>query len=145
MLALTSQYLNQSVIDAAIALADQCFPTGECIVAAALTASGQILTSVHSPARVDSASLCAETGAICEAHKLQQQIVASVCLYRAGPEQPLCVLPACGICQERLAYWGLEVEIAVPNDNPEGVAGAPFWQARTLRQLRPFYWAECVD
>jgi hypothetical protein len=35
----------------------------------------------------------------------------------------------------RLAFWGLDVEIAVPDRESEAA-----WQFFTLRQLRPFYW-----
>ncbi|MCG8351598.1 MAG: cytidine deaminase [Chloroflexales bacterium] len=124
--------LDQDLVDAAIALANKRYPSGECIVAALRTHTGRILTSVYSEARVDSACLCAETGSICEAHKLGEIVTASVCLYRASESEPLRILPACGVCQERLAYWGL----AVPAPSNSG----RLWQAKTLRELRPFYW-----
>jgi cytidine deaminase len=128
--------LDQDLVDAAIALANERYPSGECIVAALRTHTGRILTSVYSEARVDSASLCAETGGICEAHKLGEIVTASVCLYRASELEPLRILPVCGVCQERLAYWGLDVQIAVPAPSSSG----RLWQAKTLRELRPFFW-----
>jgi cytidine deaminase len=84
---------------------------------------------------VDSACLCAETGAICEAHKLNERAIASACIHWKADTQVIKILPACGICQERLAFWGLDVEIAVPQNEAEEA-----WQFLTLRQLRPFYW-----
>ncbi|MEI8325749.1 MAG: cytidine deaminase [Betaproteobacteria bacterium] len=134
--------LDQELVDAAIALALRRYPVGEAIVAALRTNSGKILTSVCAQARVDSANLCAETGSICEAHKIDESVVASACLYRESELFPFRVLPACGICQERLAYWGLNVQIAVPLNE---VGNEKIWQAKTLRQLRPFYWREAVD
>lgn len=128
--------LDQSLVDAAISLAVVRYPTGEGIVAALKTASGRLLTSVFTEARLDAASLCAETGAICEAQKLNEAVVASVCVYRESENERFRVLPACGICQERLAFWGLEVEIAVPCIGE----GLKIWQAKSLRELRPFYW-----
>jgi cytidine deaminase len=129
--------LDQALIDAAVDLANTRYPHGEAVVAALRTATGKVLTSVSAEARVDSACLCAETGAICEAHKIDEAVVASVCLYRQSEDDELRVLPACGICQERLAFWGLDVEVAVPDTAP-----GRFWQSRTLRKLRPFYWDE---
>jgi cytidine deaminase len=134
--------LDQELVDAAIALALGRYPTGEAIAAALRTSSGRILTSVCAEARVDSANLCAETGAICEAHKIGESIVASVCLYRESERDQFRVLAACGICQERLAYWGLNVQIAVPLQE---VDNEKIWQIKTLRQLRPFYWDEAVN
>ena len=128
--------VDQPLIDAAMDLARSRFPTGEAVAAALKTKSGRILTSVWIEARVDAANLCAETGAICEAHKFDDPVVASVCVSRLSERDPFEILPACGICQERLAYWGLGVQIAVPSE--EGNGG---WQAKTLHELRPHYWA----
>jgi cytidine deaminase len=127
--------LDDTLIDAAIALAARRFAGQEAIVAALRTGSGHILTGVWTPAAVDSASLCAETGPICEAHRLGERVTASVCLYRPSGDEDFKVLPACGICQERLAVFGLDVEIAVPSADTERL-----WQRATLRELRPFYW-----
>lgn len=132
---MTRPGLDQTLVDAAMALARQRFPRGEAVVAALRTDTGRILTGVCASAPVDSACLCAETGPICEAHKIDERIVASVCLYRPSETEAFTVLPACGICQERLAFWGLDVEIAVPSRDAGG-----FWQSATLRELRPFYW-----
>jgi cytidine deaminase len=106
----------------------------DAVVAAARTCSGRILTGVHVEARLDAASLCAEAGPICEAHRLGDPIAASLCLWRERPGGPARVLPACGVCQERLAVWGMDVRVAVPL--PDG------WGFRTLRELRPHDWAD---
>ncbi|EST36891.1 hypothetical protein N566_15935 [Streptomycetaceae bacterium MP113-05] len=45
------------------------------------------------------------------------------------------VLPPCGICQERLAMWGPQVEVGVPDTlAPAG------WRALTLAEVNPHYW-----
>jgi cytidine deaminase len=129
------QVIDQALIDEAIQFARQRYPEGEALVAALRTQSGRILTSVPAEARLSSAELCAETGAICEAHKLNEAVVASVCVYRPDTNAKPRILPACGVCQERLAFWGLEVQVAVP-----GEAQGSEWQAKSLRELRPFYW-----
>jgi cytidine deaminase len=132
--------LDRELIDAAIELAKNRFPTEDACVAALKTATGRILTSVCAEAVLDSACLCAETGAICEAHKLNEPVVASVCIDWAASTAEFKILPACGVCQERLAFWGLDVEIAVPSSEP-----GQTWQFRKLRQLRPFYWNDTVS
>jgi len=129
--------IDQTFVDAAIAFAAARFPTGEAVAAAVKTASGRVLTSVYVEAAVDTAHLCAETGAICEAHKLGERVVATICLYRETPEQPFRIVPPCGICQERLALGGLDVHVAVPGPQPGEV-----WVSRTLRDLHPYDWAQ---
>src|ERR1051326_8010027 len=64
--------LDQTLVDAALALAAARWPGREAGAAALYTSSGRILTSVSPESPNQSASLCHETGAICEAHKLQE-------------------------------------------------------------------------
>lgn len=118
---------------AALALLAERAGEEDAVVAAARTRSGRILGGVHVEARLDAASLCAETGPICEAHRLGDPVAASLCLWRERPGGGARVLPACGVCQERLAVWGMDVRVAVPL--PGGA-----WGFRTLRELRPHDW-----
>ena len=97
------------------------------------TSTGRTLTSVSVEALLDAANLCIETGAMAEAHKWNEPVTAAVCLVRRDAEPPR-VVTACGHCQERLRFWGPDVEVAVPAD------GAPGWQAKTLKELQPFWW-----
>jgi cytidine deaminase len=133
------QTTHLELIDAAVELAKRRFPNENTCVAALKTKTGQILTSVWVEATVDSACLCAETGAICEAHKLNEQVIASACIYWEADTSKFKVLPACGVCQERLAFWGLEVMIAVPSQESGKIC-----QFYTIRQLRPFYWNDAT-
>lgn len=123
------------LIEAAIAFASKRMPTGDIVAAAAETKQGRILTGIWCDARVDSAAICAEAGPICQAHALDDQILASVCVSRDNADDPFRILPACGIYQERLARWGLDVLIGVP-----GRTIADICDYRTLRDLRPHYW-----
>ena len=115
--------IDDELLAAAVALADERGAEEDLVVAAARTRSGRILRSVHVEARLDAASLCAETGAICEAHLLRDPIAAILCLWRERPGERGRILPACGVCQERLAVWGLDVRIAVPSPPGRGRAG----------------------
>jgi cytidine deaminase len=135
-----TDYIDQAFVDAATSLGAARFPTGEAVVAALKTETGRILTSVHVQAAVDSAHLCAETGALCEAHKLGERVVAAICVYRETSEHPFRVIPPCGICQERLAVWGLDLTVAVPPQR-----AGEFWASRTLRELHPYDWSEVFE
>lgn len=129
--------INQRLIDAAIATAIERWPIGEADAAALYTANGRILTSVFADSPLDSARLCHETGAICEAHKLNEPVIASACVHRDNELASFVVLPPCGLCMERLAYWGRGVEVAVPS-----AVGEPIWVSKRLDELQPFYWRD---
>ena len=126
----------EKLYDAACATAVKRWPQGEAVAGAALTDKGSILTSIWVDASVDSACLCAETGAICEAHKLDEQITHIVCVSRKDENSEFVVLPSCGICQERLAVFGMDLEIAISGDRSGNVV------FKTLAELRPNYWAK---
>lgn len=131
--------LDQSLVDAAVQQALERFPSGYAGAAAVRTDTGRILTSVSFDAPNDAVSLCHEVGAFCEANRLGERVVASVCVSRSQPDRPFLVLPPCGICQERLALWGPEVEVAV------SVRGKPGeWQSKFLREVNPHYWLDSV-
>lgn len=127
--------LDQRLVDAATAQLDRRWPAGEPGGAAALYLdSGQILTSVGLDNLNGGVSLCHETGAICEAYRVEARVTASVCVFRDVERGLYLVLPPCGICQERLALWGPDVQVGVRDDSPQG------WAARTLREVNPYYW-----
>jgi cytidine deaminase len=132
--------IDQLLVDAAIAQARARFPQGCAGAAALYTSDGRILTSVCLDTPNESANLCHETGAICEAYRLDLHVTASVCVSRSTPTDPFIILSPCGICQERLATWGLEVEVAVPSPTDPTQ-----WQAKALRVVQPFYWHNAFD
>lgn len=131
--------LDQALVDAAIAQALARFPSGDAGAAAVRTATGRVITSVSFDAPNSGVSLCHETGAFCEANRLGERVVASVCVSRSAADRPFLILAPCGVCQERLALWGDDVEVAV------AVRGHPGrWQARRLREVNPHYWLDAV-
>ena len=131
--------LDQSLVDAAIQQALARFPSGYAGAAAIRTETGQILTSVCFDPPNSGAGLCHETGAYCEANRLGARVVASVCVSRSEPGRPFLILAPCGICQERLALWGPDVEVAV------AVPGQPSeWESKLLSELQPHYWRNAV-
>lgn len=130
--------VDQKLVDTAIAFIRQRYPDNAAWkgAAAMYTETGRILTSTYVEAPNEAASLCHETGAICEAHKLGERIVASVCVSR-GEDGSFHILTPCGICQERLYVWGGDLEVAVPQP-AEG--GAPVWRSVKLSDIQPYYW-----
>ncbi len=133
-------YLDDHLIEAAISQAKARFPTGPSGAAALYLADGRILTSVCFDSPNEKVNLCHETGAICEAYRLNLSVKASVCVGRLSEHEHFNILTPCGVCQERLAVWGLDVEVAVP------VLGSPHkWQSKTLREVQPFYWRNAFE
>lgn len=94
--------------------------------------TGEYLISVWPEVNNSSADLCAETGAICEAHKLNKKVTHSICVCRDQGELYQILTP-CGICQERLYYWGSDVKCAITNRENKLIF-------KTLKEIQPYYW-----
>ena len=90
--------LDQKLVDAAIKFLEERLPDGDWEGAAAMyTEKGRILTSTAPGEINNGASLCHETGAICEAYSLNEKITASVCVIR-DQNKEIHILTPCGIC-----------------------------------------------
>ncbi|WP_197318714.1 cytidine deaminase [Saccharomonospora sp. NB11] len=126
--------LDQRLVDAAV---EQMRRRDRTEAAAVYLEDGRILTSVALDNLNAAASLCAETGAICQAYTLGVAITASVFVSSWGNDGAITVLAPCGICQERLALWGPHVQVGV--EDPTAPNG---WSVRTLAELNPHYWAK---
>ncbi len=132
--------VDQKLYDAATTLAQTRYPTGWAGAAAMYTADGRTLTSVYVETPNSGGELCMETGCICEAHKLNVPVTASICVSREAETEPFIVLSPCGICQERLAFWGGDVQVAVPRPGDPAK-----WQSRPLREVQPYYWGNAFE
>src|SRR5699024_1456721 len=97
----------------AVELVENRYPTGWGGAAAIGLEDGTILTSIAPEVILASTELCMETGAILEAHKLGKKVTHSICIVRDDENTEFQVLSPCGICQERLFYWGSDVKVAV--------------------------------
>ena len=94
---------------------------------------GKYLISVWPESPNESVTLCAETGAICEAHKINKKVTHSLCLCRQKDNENYEVLSPCGVCQERLFFWGEDLKCAISTKNNDIIF-------KTLKELQPYYW-----
>lgn len=99
----------------AVELIEKRYPTGWGGVGVVHTSAGNYFTSVSIDTANASAVLCIETGAMLEAHKYNEKVTHCMCLVRENENAPYQVLSPCGLCQERLRYWGIDVQVAVTN------------------------------
>jgi cytidine deaminase len=128
--------VDQELVDAAASLADARLPGEEWAGAAALRLDdGSILTSMAPRAVNPAVELCHETGALCEAFRLDRTVVASVCVIRSDQLGAFWILTPCGVCQERLFAHGPAVAVAVPE--PEDPRR---WQSLRLDEVQPPWW-----
>ena len=109
------------------------YPTGWGGCAIMRTEDDQYLISVYLESSNDAANLCMETGAMCEAQKYDLKVTHSLCMSRKSESEEPLILTACGICQERLMFWGEDVKVAISNPDNEIIF-------KTLKELSPFYW-----
>ena len=117
----------------AVALIEKRYPIGWGGAGVIHTANGHYFTSVSIDTANASAILCIETGAILEAHKYNEKVTHCMCLIRDDENSKYRVLSPCGICQERLRYWGEDVQVAVTTENEK----TKFVE---LKELQPYHW-----
>lgn len=131
---------EKDLFEAAVSLIEERFgKSSDSGAAAVLTAAGRILTSTAPETLNDAVSLCHETGAICEAFKLNEKIVASICVHQDKHGRNI-VLTPCGVCQERLFFYGAEVKVGTYDKK------APTkWSFKSLSEIQPFYWRKAIN
>lgn len=126
------QSVDEELADAAKGLIRQRFgDTAWSGAAAVRLEDGSILTSTAPDTVNDAVSLCHETGAYCEAFKLDKRITISMCLVQPAPGT-FVVLTPCGVCQERLFLYGPDTMVGVPA--PGG------WTLARLADVQPHHW-----
>lgn len=144
------RHIEETLYRSAVELIERRYPTGWG-GAAAMRLAGKdngkhdgsngsealIVTSVAIETPNAAASLCIEVGAMCEAMKLDRRVTHTICVVRDDEHAPFTVLSPCGICQERLRYWGDDVMCAV-SDNNQGEH--PLFVP--LRDLQPRHWTQ---
>ncbi len=124
--------IEQTLYDTAVSFIKKRYPTGWGGAAVIHTEDDRYLISVAPEVLNASAELCIETGAICEAHKYDRKVTHCICVMREDENSDFKVLTPCGICQERLRYWGEDVQVAV-------TTGDNFLKFVRLGTLMPYY------
>lgn len=122
--------IERTMYRKAVELIERRYPTGWGGAGVVHTANGNYYTSVSIETANASAVLCIETGAMLEAHKYGERVTHCMCLIRDDEHSPYRVLSPCGLCQERLRFWGTGVQVAVTTLEPE------------LRELQPYHWTD---
>ncbi len=116
-------------------LVEKRYPTGWGGAGIVHTSKGNYYTSVAIDTANISAALCIETGAMLEAHKFNEKVTHCMCLVRDNEKSDFKVLSPCGICQERLRYWGEDVQVAVTTEDNSVLF-------ITLKELQPYHWTK---
>ncbi|WP_404452928.1 cytidine deaminase [Virgibacillus necropolis] len=130
--------LEKKLYKAVIELIEKKYPTGWGGAAAMGLEDGTILTSIAPEVINASTELCMETGSILEAHKLTKKVTHSICVVRDDENSEFKVLSPCGICQERLFYWGPDVKVAVTLPGKDIVF-------KTLSEVQPYHWSAAYE
>lgn len=124
-------------IDQCRALIENRFSADEEAGAAAMLLNdGRVVVGTAPDAMNPAVEVCHETEPYCAAFRLNEKVLASICLHR-DEDGKYIVLSPCGVCQERLATHGPDVLAAVP--------GPDFAQWVPLKELMPHYWASSLE
>ncbi|MCT4388781.1 MULTISPECIES: cytidine deaminase [Leuconostoc] len=114
---------------------DKHYPEGWGGAAGVLLENGDILTSISPEFPNAASSVCMELGSYIQAATLDQKITHTLCLVRENEHDSLTVLTPCGICQERLNFWGNTTQCGIeilPNGEIHYIS---------LADLQPFHWS----
>lgn len=130
--------IEQTMYDKAVEFIKVRYPKDWGGAAVIHTADDRYLISVAPDVLNASTELCIETGAICEAHKFESKVTHCICVIREDENSEFKVLSPCGICQERLRYWGKDVLVGVTTkDNSLKFV--------RLGELMPYYWLNAYE
>lgn len=127
--------INEELFNAVKELIKKRYPKGWGGAAGVRVEDGTIYTSIAPDVINASTELCMETGAILEAHKNSQNVTHTLCLVRDDENSTFKVLSPCGICQERLFYWGPQVNCAINIKKNDVIF-------RQLREMQPYHWTD---
>ena len=70
--------------------------------------------------------------------KYNLKITHSLCVGRKDEHSDFYILTPCGVCQERLRYWGVNVKVAVTTSENS-------LKFVTLNALQPYHWTKAFS
>ncbi len=125
--------IEQEMYRRAVEFIPDRYPSGWGGVAIIRTEDNRYFSSVAIETANSSVVLCIETGAIAEAHKHKIGVTHCICIVREDEKSPFKILSPCGVCQERLRFWGTGVKVGVtmPDNSLNFVS---------LNDLQPYHW-----
>ena len=125
--------IEQKMFDMAVELIEKRYPKGWGGAGVVRTEDDSYFTSIWLDNINESVSLCIETGAILEAYKHDKRVTHSLCVQRSDENSDFKILTPCGVCQERLRFWGDAVSVGVktPENSLKFVS---------LAELQPYHW-----
>ncbi len=127
--------IENKMYQRAVELIEKRYPVGWGGAGVVHTSKGNYYTSVSIETANASAIVCIELGAMLEAHKYNEKVTHCMCLVRDDENSPYRVLSPCGICQERLRYWGEDVQVAVTTEEEK-------IRFVELKELQPYHWTK---
>lgn len=130
--------IEDTMYQKAIELINQRYPLGWGGSAIVYTSKHNFFTSIALETANGGAQLCIEVGAMCEAHKNNEKITHCLCVVRENETSPFQVLTPCGICQERLRYWGPDVLVGVTTEDKH-------LYFVKLSELQPHHWSKAYN
>ena len=120
------------MFDMAVELINKRYPKGWGGAGVVRTEDDMYFTSIWLDVINDSVSICIETGAMCEAYKYDSRVTHCLCVCRDDENSEYEIISPCGVCQERLWFWGdVMVGISTPDNT---LKFAP------LSELQPHHW-----
>jgi cytidine deaminase len=129
---------EEKMFQEAVNLINARYPKGWGGAGVVRTENDHYYTSVWLDTINSSVTLCIETGAMCEAHKYNERVTHCLCVVREDENSKYKVLSPCGVCQERLRYWGDTVMVGVSSDSTEIVFVS-------LKELQPYHWTSAYS
>jgi len=125
--------IEQEMYRRAVDFIPKRYPEGWGAVAIIRTEDGQFFSSVAIETANSSVILCIEVGAMAEAHKYNVRVTHCLCVVRDNENSPFKILSPCGVCQERLRFWGVDVKVGITTPDNE-LKFVP------LKELQPYHW-----
>ncbi len=132
------RFIGEIMFEKAKEFINSLYPEGWGGCAIMYTQEGKFFISVYLDSPNSSAELCMETGAMCEAQKYNYTVTHSLCVSRENENGELKILSPCGICQERLRFWGNSVKVAVSNSENEVIF-------KKLDEIGLHYWKNALN
>ena len=125
--------VEKKMFDIAVELIGKRYPKGWGGAGVIRTEDDMYFTSIWLDNINESVSICIETGAMCEAYKYDKRVTHSLCVVRSDEKSNYEILSPCGVCRERLRFWGDNVMVGVTTrENTLKFA--------SLSELQPYHW-----